>query len=879
MKIKVAFISLLVLFVLSAFIPQPAPLFAFALPEGRTLDEGHDSGYIDWSGGVGYANLFHRDGICPSGCNETVTQISNGGTVSGAFAGDVSYFEVMLAYSGAGGFGTATIQACSSSYSVYLGIGGATPGFNSFSLSVPSGCTSWSVSASGGVVYFRSVDANYSYTPPTSTFTPIPTETFTPLPTNTETATPTATETLVPGVTPSDTPTPTLTSTPSQTLPPGVTPSNTPVPPVSTNTSIPLSSGGGQVGNPPIVPFVSFPTATQTRPVQIVPTAISKTSTPARVSTPTPKAILTLPTDILACTPSTDSNFPWWLLPAGMTVAAALSLLSSFLKNLDTASLTLGDISVNPFGFTVPIPHRVQRTTTIGEWVMRPIRTLVQIPRTIWKTITETVARFISVPRKVIDKIVHSEWVTTFRQAAKTFFETVTEKVPLLGWLGKVLGFIWKTFVKPVIRWITEAIRTLRTWVENVIRWVVEKIQDGWNYITRQISETIYAWVEKTDWVRDWVTKDIIVWETVWEKKFYAFPIPTGGGGGKLAIPAQQSWSSLLAKLGLTVTLGTLAVTLQQCPASTAVPCTPTPALTSTFSPDVLATAWGAITQTAQAAFTPTPMPTATATPFQFPSDKVFTANNQMYTCNDVHLFFGISLQELLDENPGLDCDSVNIGDTYKIPQLKLKHPSEYVSQYNCTPTTEKPTCLLPSATAEEMLAYTLFNEGGSSEGNQFSANAMQVMLNRANKILANWGIDRSQLSRDDYARLVLYAISKPAAPGANVAAFEAFSSPSEPPTDYTMPNWNAAIQIAQAVLDNKGQNWSAALPEPFLPDEDIANQDVLFYCSVRTQENPPLGSTVRVPEQGASLNSVVTYFFNRYQYDQSVAQWCQDNR
>jgi len=201
MKIKVAFISLLVLFVLSAFIPQPAPLFALALPEGRTLDEGHDSGYIDWSGGVGYANLFHRDGICPSGCNETVTQISNGSTVSGSLAGDVSYFEVMLAYSGVGGFGTATIQACSSSYSVFMGIGGATPGFNSFSLSVPSGCTSWSVSALGGVVYFRSVDANYSYIPPTSTFTPIPTETVTPLPTDTETPSDTPI--------PSDTPSPT----------------------------------------------------------------------------------------------------------------------------------------------------------------------------------------------------------------------------------------------------------------------------------------------------------------------------------------------------------------------------------------------------------------------------------------------------------------------------------------------------------------------------------------------------------------------------------------------------------------------------------------------------------------------------------------------
>ena len=86
MRIKIVFSSLLVLLLLSAFVPQPAPLFAVALPEGRTLDEGHDSGYIDWSGGVNYVDLFHRDGICGSGCTENVTQISSGGTVSGAFA-------------------------------------------------------------------------------------------------------------------------------------------------------------------------------------------------------------------------------------------------------------------------------------------------------------------------------------------------------------------------------------------------------------------------------------------------------------------------------------------------------------------------------------------------------------------------------------------------------------------------------------------------------------------------------------------------------------------------------------------------------------------------------------------------------------------------
>jgi hypothetical protein len=120
--------------------------------------------------------------------------------------------------------------------------------------------------------------------------------------------------------------------------------------------------------------------------------------------------------------------------------------------------------------------------------------------------------------------------------------------------------------------------------------------------------------------------------------------------------------------------------------------------------------------------------------------------------------------------------------------------------------------------------------------------------------------------------------ISKPATPGANVAAFEAFSKPSQPPTDGS-GNWNSSLQIAQAVLDNKGQNWSADLPEPFRPRTNIESQDVLFYCSVRTQENPPLGFTVRAPEQGTGRNGVVTYFFNGYQYDQSIAHWCVDNK
>jgi GH24 family phage-related lysozyme (muramidase) len=301
-----------------------------------------------------------------------------------------------------------------------------------------------------------------------------------------------------------------------------------------------------------------------------------------------------------------------------MTAAAALSLLGSLLKNLDTASLTLGDLSVSPFGVTVPVPRRVQRKTTVGEWVTRPIRTFVQVTRTVWKTITEAVPRFIMRTRQVIDRIVRSEWVTTFKQVAKTFWEKVTEKVPLLGWLGKVIGFIWKTVIKPVIRWVTEAIRTLRTWVENIIRWVTQKIQDGWNYITRQISETIRAWVEKTDWVREWVTKEITVWETVWEQKFVAFPIPSGSGG-LLAALTPQTWSNLLRTLGAGTALATLAATFSFCDPAASDPCpTPTPDATGTtiahLQTQAVSTVFTEAAQTAVAAGTPTFIPMTATT-------------------------------------------------------------------------------------------------------------------------------------------------------------------------------------------------------------------------------------------------------------------------
>src|SRR5690606_4521167 len=104
-----------------------APLAAYSLPEGRTYDQAHDSGYIDWSGSAQYIYLTHRDGTslppeeggasCGASCSEWVTRLGNGGSASGSFDRDVSYFEAMVGFTRDGSVGTATLRACSASVS------------------------------------------------------------------------------------------------------------------------------------------------------------------------------------------------------------------------------------------------------------------------------------------------------------------------------------------------------------------------------------------------------------------------------------------------------------------------------------------------------------------------------------------------------------------------------------------------------------------------------------------------------------------------------------------------------------------------------------------------------------------------------------------
>ena len=231
-RLRIGLISLIlpVILLWTTGSTHAAPLAALALPEGRTYDQAHDTGYIDWSGPAQYVYVTHRDGSslppteggtsCGSGCSEWVTRLGNGGVASGTFDRDVSYFEVMVEFTPDSNVGNAILRACSAIDTWTLQSGSGLPGFVSMILTVPAGCRSWSLTASGGYVDFRSIDVNYSGPPSTATPTPSRTPTFTP----SVTRTPTATFTLTATTTPSRTPT--ITNTPTVTFTPTFTPTN-----------------------------------------------------------------------------------------------------------------------------------------------------------------------------------------------------------------------------------------------------------------------------------------------------------------------------------------------------------------------------------------------------------------------------------------------------------------------------------------------------------------------------------------------------------------------------------------------------------------------------------------------------------------------------
>jgi hypothetical protein len=268
---------------------QAAPRFATPLVEGRTYDQAHNGGKIDWNGSVWYTNIYHRSLTvksadeggqnCSSGCTEPVTRISSGSSISGSFLRDVTYFEAMGAYEWVGGgVGTITVFACGSSASWNLQKpNNNTPGFNSFPISVPAGCRTWSVRASGGHVHIRSIDALYVV--PTATPSPTQTSTPTRTPTNTATFTPTATYT--PTNTATSTATPTFTPSPTATSTFTFTPTNTATEtytPTPTYTFTPTSTFTATSTNTftPSPTFTFTATASNTSQPQWTPTTLPR---------------------------------------------------------------------------------------------------------------------------------------------------------------------------------------------------------------------------------------------------------------------------------------------------------------------------------------------------------------------------------------------------------------------------------------------------------------------------------------------------------------------------------------------------------------------------------------------------------------------------
>lgn len=272
---------------------QAAPRAATPLVEGRTYDQAHSVGKIDWSGSVSYTNIYHRSNTiksvdeggqsCGSGCTEPVTHISSGSYVSGSFLRDVTYFETMAAYEWVGdGVGRVTVSACGSSGSWSLQKpNNNTPGFNSFAISVPAGCRTWSVRASSGHVHIRSVDAYYvpATATPSPTITASPTWTFTP----TITLTFTSTATYTPTNTATSTSTPTFTPSPTATYTFTFTPTSTAT---ETYTPTPTFTFTATASNTPT--NIPRPKKTATRIIQIEPTSTeTATGTPTKTQSPT----------------------------------------------------------------------------------------------------------------------------------------------------------------------------------------------------------------------------------------------------------------------------------------------------------------------------------------------------------------------------------------------------------------------------------------------------------------------------------------------------------------------------------------------------------------------------------------------------------------
>lgn len=345
---------LLLLLLLTSGLVLARPLNAVSLLEGRTYDQAHDTGYIDWTGPVQYVSLIHKDGTslppdeggtyCGAGCREEITRISNGGEVSGSFDRNTTYFEVMVAFSHDFNVGDAVLSACSatSTYTLYAGPGFSLPGFVSMPMNVPAGCRTWTLTASGGYVDFRSVDVYYVAAPPTATATltlpPTSTPTRTSVPSVTPTGTATSTATWTPTSTATNTATVTHTTTPSR------TPTST-----ATHTMTPSSTSTATATATSTVTPSRTPTSTIT-----VTTFPTNTLTPTATSSRTPTATATW-----TFTPSPTNTATRTPLPT-FTQTATFTAIATF-----TTSRTP---TFTPTMTALPLPPAVSLTEHWWIW-------------------------------------------------------------------------------------------------------------------------------------------------------------------------------------------------------------------------------------------------------------------------------------------------------------------------------------------------------------------------------------------------------------------------------------------------------------------------------------------------------------------------------
>ena len=390
--------SLLLLLLLTSSMALARPLYAVSLLEGRTYDQAHNSGYIDWSGNVQYIQLIHKDGSslppeeggasCLAGCQEEVTRISTGAAVSGSFDRDTTYFEVMVAFSHDPGVGDAVLSACSATmtYTLYTGPGYSLPGFVSMPMNVPAGCRSWTLTASGGYVDFRSADVYYVAAPPTSTATrtSVPSATPTGTAAATTTWTPTSTATNTATYTPSPTATHTATSTitftstntATATATHTTTPSRTPTS-TATYTLTPSSTS--------TVTFI--PTATQTATPSQTPTSTAmwtfsptptstSTATAAQTATPSLTPTFTATSKFFPSPTSTATRMPLPKSTQTATFTAAASRTPTVISTSTTTSTASPSVT--------PTRTRIPASPTPVLIVPSPTPSIPTPPPTMW---------------------------------------------------------------------------------------------------------------------------------------------------------------------------------------------------------------------------------------------------------------------------------------------------------------------------------------------------------------------------------------------------------------------------------------------------------------------------------------------------------------